>query len=166
LRAYIGADNGVSGSLALVSDYGVFFALTPVRQEQSYTKAKAKITRVDVNGLTALLLNWMNLVGHDDVRVFVERPFVNPTGFKATVSAMRALEATLIVIESLGLSLEYVDSRQWQKVMLPSGCVGKELKVASKDIGCRLFPALHAQIEKHGDADSLLMAEWAKREGR
>ncbi len=166
MRAYIAIDNGVSGSLAFVSDYGVFFAPTPVKQEQSYTKAKAKITRVDVHGLTAILLNWMNLVGHDDIRVFLERPYVNPTGFKATASALRALEATLIALEALELSLEYVDSRQWQKAMLPSGCAGKELKTVSHDIGIRMFPGLMEQIRKHGDADSLLMAEWAKREGR
>ena len=34
----------------------------------------------------------------------------------------------------------YIDSKEWQKELLPSGCKGEELKTASRDIGCRLFP--------------------------
>ncbi|MHC4574386.1 MAG: hypothetical protein ACYS76_09695 [Planctomycetota bacterium] len=47
--------------------------------------------------------------------------------------------------------------------MLPKGCKKEELKKASIDIGCRLFPYHKEQIIKHKDADSLLIAEWARR---
>jgi hypothetical protein len=93
----------------------------------------------------------------------VERPYVNPQGFKASVSALRALEATLICIEFAGISYQYVDSRDWQKVMLPKGCKGPELKSASMNLGCRLFPKFVDNIKHHKDADSLLIAEWARR---
>ena len=56
----------------------------------------------------------------------------------------------------------YVDSKEWQKVMLPKGVKGsEELKKSSLDIGNRLFPQF--EENKHKDRDSLLMAEWARR---
>jgi len=49
-------------------------------------------------------------------------------------------------------------------VMLPHGVKGPaELKKASADIGKRLFPGQTEAIDKHKDADGLLMAEWARR---
>lgn len=162
---YIGIDNGVSGSIAIIRDGTALFSPVPVKKEQNYTKAKGFITRIDVVALEVALRMW---VGDErsNVRVFLERPMVNPTRFKATTSALRALEATLICLERLHFSLEYVDSKQWQKTLLPKDCSGPELKVASKDIGVRLFPELADAIRKHGDADSLLIAEWAKRGSR
>ena len=93
----------------------------------------------------------------------VERPYANPTGFKATVSAMRALETTLIVLEMLDIPYQYIDSREWQKKFLPTGLKGTELKTASNQVGCRLFPYLRDKIVKQGDADGLLIAEYARR---
>ena len=167
--AYVGIDNGVTGSLALLNGR-VQFRMIPTRTEQSYTKKKQQITRVLIPELINILNTWVNTewvyapdVGHN-FRVFIERPFVNPHGFKATASALRALEATLIAVEQIGLSYQYVDSREWQKVMLPAGIKGTpDLKRASVDIGCRLFPQYADSIRKHKDADSLLIAEWARR---
>ena len=45
----------------------------------------------------------------------LERPMVNPTRFQATASALRALEATLNVVELLKFSYSYCDSKEWQK---------------------------------------------------
>ena len=53
------------------------------------------------------------------VMASIERPMVNPKRFEATVSALRALEATLIVLESLNIGKEYCDSKGWQKALLP-----------------------------------------------
>jgi hypothetical protein len=77
----------------------------------------------------------------------IERPMINPMRFQASVSAARSLEATLIAIESLGIPRMYVDSRQWQKALLPHWCKGPELKHASADIGCRLFPDRKRSLE-------------------
>ncbi len=164
MKAYIGIDNGVSGSLALVLPGCAEFRKMPIHKEQSYTKVKAQITRVDWMELDIILASWCSR-GYDSFRAFIERPYVNPKGFKATVSALRCLEATLISVERVRLSYEYVDSRQWQKILLPKGCKGPDLKTASTDIGCRLFPEHSVAIKKHKDADSLLIAEWARREG-
>lgn len=163
MRAYLGIDNGVSGSIALVMEGKALFVPTPTRTEQSYTRSSAKITRIDFDELEARLQAWSSL--SDSIHAVIERPFVNPTGIKATISAVRALEATLICVERLGFSYEYIDSRQWQKELLPGVTGTSELKAASRSIGTRLFPALREEIKDHKDADSLLIAEWARRSG-
>lgn len=158
---YIGIDNGISGSIGCISGDGSWADMIPMPtfSEQNYTKAKKNITRIDVFTLKDYLTD-----RSPSVKVFLERPMVNPGRFMATTSALRALEATLIVIESLGYSLQYVDSKEWQKTMLPCGTEGpSELKKASLDIGKRLFPKLATVIDKHKDADGLLMAEHFRR---
>ena len=102
----------------------------------------------------------------NEVLVVIERPMINPMRFQASVSAARSLESTLIAVEQIGFPRIYVDSRQWQKKLLPQGCEGKELKKASMDIGFRLYPGGPTEqiIRKHKDADALLIAEWARRE--
>lgn len=157
MKTYVGIDNGVSGSIGIINPEGAAqFHPTPIKKELSYTKKKAWINRVEVNQLKEILRD----VPKDTSLVLLERPMVNPGRFQATVSAIRALEATLIVCESLGLPLIYVDSKEWQSQILPKGLVGPdELKAASLSIGQRMFPSL--KFKK--DADSVLMAEWARR---
>ena len=161
MNIYIGIDNGVTGSIGILDNknYSEFIKVPTITQ-QSYTKAKQMITRVDYPGLM------VRLIGYDHVKVLIERPMVNPTRFKASQSALRCLEAVLIAVEACGYAYEYIDSKEWQKVMLPRGTKGTpELKKASVDIGCRLFPQYKESIVKHKDADGLLIAEYAKRIG-
>jgi hypothetical protein len=162
-RTYLAIDNGVTGSIAVIYPNGESdFILTPVKKEQNYTKAKGNISRVKAPELYDYLSN-VKHYSDGNLFCFIERPMVNPTRFKATVSALRALEATLIVIELLGIPHQYCDSKEWQRDLLPKGCKKEELKVASKDIGCRLFPKHKELIVKHKDADALLIAEYARR---
>lgn len=73
--------------------------------------------------------------------------------------AARALESTLVVLDLLGLDYRFVDSKEWQSIMLPKGIIGRdELKKSSFEVGKKLFPT--TKFKK--DADSLLMAQWAK----
>lgn len=166
-KIYIGIDNGVTGTIAWMGE-GVNTDMieTPVKSEQSYTKEKKNITRIDYPEVVKWLKAVINHLGSpSEALVVIERPMINPLRFQASVSAARSLEATLIAIESLGIPRMYVDSRQWQKALLPHGCKGPELKRASADIGCRLFPDRESIIGRHKDADALLIAEWARREG-
>lgn len=158
-KRIVGIDNGISGTVAIMNiDGSVEFYQTPKTMQQDYTKAKKNVSRVDAKEMYRILQS------DQPTHVCLERPMVNPTMFQSTLSAVRALEATLIILEILGFSYEFIDSRQWQKVLLPSGCVGKEnLKKASMDIGVRLFPEHKELIEKHKDADGLLIAEWVRR---
>lgn len=164
-KLYIGIDNGVTGTIGVEGDGFSRFIPTPVKKEQSYTRAKNIISRIDVVTLRNWLISTIQEYGCDgsEVMVVLERPLVNPSLFKTTCSALRALEATLCVIEQLNLPHMYIDSKSWQKDILPKGTVGTlELKKASMDIGERLFPQFSQVIRKHKDADGMLIAHWAR----
>jgi len=161
MKYFIGIDNGVSGTIAIIKPSGdIFFSKTPVKKELSYTKAKQYISRIDVPSLRSLLSEQLDNSSRQNIIAVIERPMVNPGRFKATASALRSLEATLIVLEELGIPYSYIDSKGWQKILLPSGLKGEELKSASLDIGKRLFPSINL---KHPDYDGLLIAEYARR---
>lgn len=162
MRYYIGIDNGVSGSIGIVSEDRsvVEFFKTPVLSQQDYTKRKKNISRIDGVALAKRLGPYQ--VGEDITPfVYVERPMINPGRFHSTISAARALEATLIVLELLRLPYGFIDSKEWQRELLPKGLKGTdELKKASLDIGCRLYPDI---TTKHPDRDGLLIAEYGRR---
>lgn len=158
MKTYIGIDNGVTGTIGIISeDCKVVFEKTPVQKGQDYTKAKKNITRL----LSFNLYEMLKGFDPATTKAIIERPMINPGRFTATISAVRCLEAELVVLEVLKIPYEYIDSREWQRVMLPKGCEGEELKKASLDIGNRLFPGF-ANV-KHPDRDGLLIAEYARR---
>jgi hypothetical protein len=158
---YVGIDNGVTGSIGIVDEFGNLetFIPMPVFKEQDYTKKKAMVTRIQ----TGTLCDILSVIDLESARVILERPMVNPTRFVATKSALRALEATLVVLERLCMPYQFIDSKVWQKALLPQGCQKEELKKASRDIGTRLFPDAKDIINALGDADGLLIAEYARR---
>lgn len=157
-KIYIGIDNGTSGTIGVVGDnISPIFVRTPTKKEQNYTKAKQNVTRLDWKIFWELISQFQG----KEIVVIMERPLVNPTRFKATTGALRCFEAELILVESLGCRIIYVDSKDWQKEMLPKGTQGEELKKASLDISNRLFP-MYAEF-KHPDRDGLLIAEYARR---
>lgn len=146
-------DNGVTGSIGVFGDYAQDFLLTPVFKVQDYTKAKKNISRVDVAQLARLLDTYKPSM------VVLERPLINPTRFSASISAARALEATITTLELQGYPYMFCDSKEWQREVLPKGIKGSaELKKASMDIGLRLFPQFSDLIKKHKDADGILGA--------
>lgn len=157
IRTFVGIDNGVTGSIGLLYPNGAnFFVLTPVVKELSYTKEKQFIHRI----------NWKELRANIPPMSFVliERPMVNSKAFTATSSALRALEATLIIVEMLECEFIYIDSKEWQREFIASSVIGHDnLKEASKKIGINLFPNHTTKITKHGDADGLLIAEYGRR---
>lgn len=159
-QGWIGIDNGVSGSVGWVlSDGSYGFEKTPVFETFNYQKKGAKCQRIDTKGLLELLTRITAKCQR--VRAYLERPMVNPTRFNATASALRAMEATLIVFEQLKLSYEFIDSKQWQKKLTPGIKGAPALKAASLQIGSQLFPDVSSKFR--GDADGILIAEWAKR---
>lgn len=158
-KVYIGIDNGVTGSIGVISNDEAFFVKTPVKSQQNYTKAKQNITRIDIVKMDAIFSKYSNA----PIMVLVERPMVNPTRFKATTSALRALESTICFLEYKDIPFDYIDSKEWQRELLPKGVIGIDLKKASLDIGSRLFPSCFKTIEKQKDADGLLIAEYCRR---
>ena len=165
-RLYIGIDNGTSGTIGILGEHNNVFIETPIIKEQSYTKKKDIISRVDINRLYEILAEAMNNEGcqSSDCMVVMERPLINPEMFKTSMNASRTLEAELCVVEMLSMPHIYIDSRQWQRELLPQGIKGStELKKASKDIGIRIFPAHTELIARHKDADGILIAYWARK---
>lgn len=158
-KIYVGIDNGVTGTIGIVGDgiYPLFYK-TPVKKEQDYTKKQKMVSRLDVLEFMALF----NDFNKNDIVILLERPMLNSTRFNASISAARCHEAMLGVIEIMGCKLIYVDSKEWQRALLPKGIEGSsEQKKASLDIGNRLFP-MFADF-KHPDRDGLLIAEYGRR---
>jgi hypothetical protein len=179
---YIGIDNGPTGSIAALRKGIIEYYPMPVYQEQSYTKKAQMTTHVDTQKLREILIKYIN--DPEGCMCLRERPFTGMF-YKAVVSAARADEATTIVLRELNMRSEYCDSRDWQRKMLPQD-MGKiittksghqkrkveprELKEASHDIACRLFPTARAWLlktTKKGikkiDGDSILIAEYCRR---
>lgn len=148
----------MTGGIGLIEHGGtsVFYAPMPTKKCLNYTKAKQITTRIKRESLLALL----KPISKDSV-CFIERPMINPMRWKASVSAIRALECTQGVLEELQIRYEFKDSKEWQKVLLPSGLAGEELKFASLEVGKRLFPRL--DFSQFKDADGLLIAEYCRR---
>lgn len=158
-KIYIGLDNGVSGTIGVVGD-GIdpIFTVIPTKVEQNYTKTKQDVHRLDVRAFANILSQF----DARDITILMERPMINPGLFKSSISAARCFEAELAIIELLQLKHMYVDSKDWQKVLLPKGTKGSdELKKASLDIGNRLFPQF--ADNKHKDRDGILIAEYGRR---
>lgn len=163
-KTYIGIDNGVTGTIGIIlPDGNSVLIKTPVKKEQNYTKKKGNISRIIASDLFIFLSDNLPKELDGQAICLIERPMVNPKRWAATTSALRSLEATLIIVELLEIPYIYVDSKEWQRELLPKGCKGDDLKTASKDIGCRLFPQHKELIIKHKDADGILMAEYARR---
>jgi hypothetical protein len=158
---YVGVDNGTSSNgIGVVSDSGKSWLFkTPIKKELSYTKVAKKISRIDFPKMLETFEEIQDLAMDEEMIVGLERPMVNPGRFFASMSAMRALESTLIVLELNSIPYIYLDSKEWQHVLLPKDLKKDDLKKASLDIGKRLFPKLTFK----GDADGILIAEYLRR---
>lgn len=156
-KIYIGIDNGVSGSIGIIEDTVTKFMKTPVVSELDYTKETKHVTRVNVLALYDVLEKYFEV----PCLIALERPMVNPGRWVATLSAIRCHEAMLVVFQMLNLPYIFIDSREWQKFLLPNNCDKLFLKSASLDVGNRLFPQF--KEIKHPDRDGMLIAEYCKR---
>ena len=166
-RTYIGIDNGPSGTVSVIYPDGKWnFRKTPVKNEQDYTKTVKYINRLDWDKFYKMLKSVKKK--SDNILVVLERPLKNSQMFNASISGIRVFEAQLVMIETLGLKFEVIDSKQWQTPLLPKmkkepnrNKRRKKLKLASQNVGKRLYPGSE---KVHEDADGLLIAEWARRE--
>jgi len=157
MRTFIGIDNGVTGAITILNEQaGVLLHIsTPVKNCLNYTKKKAFINRVNYQEML------FQLIACDEPFCLIERPMLNPMRFRASISALRCLEATEIALEELHIPYEFIDSKEWQKALLPSGLKGDELKKAADSVAKRLFPNLEIV-----NSDSLLIAEYCRRTKR
>lgn len=156
-RTTIAIDNGVTGSIAIIGPDGTIFEPVPTK-EQLMGKAGKVIRRID-HWATDRILNGDG--DHSMTHAYIERPFTGSAMMiNTTVLSARAHEAVSIVLEQLGIGYETVDSKPWQASMLGAIKGSPALKKASMLLGMQMFPAHAKAIKDHGDADSLLMAQY------
>lgn len=158
-KVWIGWDNGIGNISAIWEDKSAEYEITPIKKCLNYTKTVAYISRLDRGKTANIIANW--IIGYMPI-ICIERPMVNPGRFKATASGLRMVEAQECLMEDLLVPYRFIDSKEWQKAMLPSGVKGADTKPASLSIGARLFPHLSDKLKN--DADSLLMAEYMRRQ--
>ena len=158
-------DNGTTGTIGW--RYGCTtneMIEVPVKKRASFHKSPRSTTVIDIDALETALRDMLDRakVKPSDVIAYRERPMINPKRWQASMSASRADEAETIVLERMGIEYHYVDSKAWQRHILPSsgkkGTTSDILKAESKDIGCKMFKHLSTIINKHGDADGILGA--------
>ncbi len=157
-RTFIGVDNGVSGNITILSHIGsiIIHINTPIKKCLNYTKKKAFLNRIDFQKT----LSVFRLAGENPF-CMIERPMITPGRWNASVSAMRCMEATEIILEELQIPYQWIDSKEWQKALLPSGLEKEQLKKAADEVAKRLFPK-----QEIVNSDSLLIAEYCRRTKR
>lgn len=135
----------------------------PCKRCLNYQKSKtAFISRLDTEKFIRMIHEFRK--NEDSIFVILERPFVNPRFFSGSISAVRFLESTLTVLESMKIPYEFIDSKVWQREMLPRGTKGKDnLKAASLGVAKRLFPKIDYESSKLFDGDGILIAEYNRR---
>lgn len=158
-------DNGTTGTIGWRCGCTINEMIeVPVKKRASFHKSPRSTTIIDVDALEKALRDMLDRakVKPCDVIAYRERPMINPKRWQASMSASRADEAETIVLERMGIEYHYVDSKAWQRHILPSsgkkGTTSDILKAESKDIGCKMFENLSTIINKHGDADGILGA--------
>lgn len=171
---YIGIDNGVSGALAYYKDGIMGIKDLPIKNVQSYTKKVQFINKIDFVGLKSIFQLFRSY--NQPIKVLWERPFVNPMMFNSSILSMLSYQTTLNVFEELQIPFEMIDSKVWQKAMLPQGIYKtvqdkngknrikadkKVLKKASIDMANRIYPYL--EIKKDGQADAVMICEYLRR---
>src|SRR3990167_9784137 len=96
MKTYIGIDNGTTGTITIINENTSVHFKTPIKKELSYTKKKQYISRIDYIQLGIIMAR---NIKQNDVFCLIERPMINPMRWKASMSAIRALETTLIYLE-------------------------------------------------------------------
>lgn len=150
----MGIDNGTSGSICVIDENTCKLVLhtpTPIKQTINYTKEIQKIKRIDPIKLDQIVKQYM------PIRAILERPMVNPTRFKTSLLAVRALEATLNVLELNNIPYEIIDSKEWQKHYIPHGTKKDDLKFVADQKACQLFGL---STVKSGLGDSILLTKY------
>lgn len=156
---YIGIDNGVTGTIGFVTQRGVgHWMLTPTLQTFSFTKKIKRLRRIDGIAMSDALKE-ASLIEPIDF-VIMEQPFINQKFFHVSLSAIRAFEATLIVIELLKVPYRVIPAKEWQKALFPKGYEDKDTKNLALAYCKRCLPTV--EFKKADLADGLCIALYAR----
>lgn len=160
---YIGIDNGVTGSIGVIQNDKVHFILTPHKKELDFQSTSKKfINRIDHEKLYDILDNFSGV----KTKVMLEQPMQNPRLWKASVSAIRAFENTIIALDRLNMHREYISVHSWRRELLPGYTRTMKLpqaKLVAMEMATRLFPQFKDEFEQHKDPDGIMIAEYCRR---
>jgi len=173
----IGIDNGVTGALCVMPFGDIadseplepsseHFWRVPTSRTENYQKEAKSITRLNTSKLLERLQSWVLI---EEAFAVIERPLVNPARFDATLSAVRCFEATLVVLEHLGIPYRFIDSREWQSALLPGIKGPGNLKDAGMEWCRKRYPDLSYEFDEAtpiknfpDDGDAVCIAHYAK----
>lgn len=159
MKTVIGIDNGSTGTVGIITPTKSYFFETPTTPFLHYGKRGTVSNRIDRAELSRMITEAITGIDKNTVRVMIERPFTaGPMMIKAMLGAHRCFEATICVLEDLGLGYEVVDSGTWQDPVLGSVSGSSALKQASMLRGMQMYPQFAKEIKQHKDADGLLIA--------
>jgi len=159
---YVGIDNGVTGAIGIIGDNPPRIFKTPVTLGFDFQKSGKQINRIDWSLLKALFIPYKGNIA----KVAIERPFINPKFFNASVSAIRSFESWILFIEQeLQTGYTVIDSKKWQKKYLPN-VTGPALKKASIEFAMREQPDLLLFGKKIEDADAYWIARYIQSENQ
>lgn len=174
-----GMDNGSTGTLCCLvkedKDY-INFIETPSFQELDYTQELQTINRIDLKKIKDWIENNINnvkkIINNDNIKcvAILQRPMVNPQRFKQSLHAIRAFEATLILLEMCNIEYIIIDSKKWQHYFFGKNTTQIDLKFESMKLGLNIINDIKQNekekelmlncIKKHGDADGLLISKY------
>jgi hypothetical protein len=178
-----GLDNGVTGSISCIlpSQNYIDYLETPAITCNDYTQEIKKINRIDIYALKDWFekhINFAKTLYKDEIKVIVilERPMVNSQRFRQSLIAVRAFEATLIVLEMLELNYIVIDSKKWQHHFFGKDTSQIDLKKSSEKLSLEILDRydekgnlyemsvsdLKKLVSHHGDGDGLLMCKYAE----
>ena len=191
----LGFDNGTTAHFTLVDIEGnlIAYEKIPTFLQASWSKPtkrkyktkngyvskpyQAHFTFVDIDALKELLLKVVPSTEH--TICYLERPAVNffmGWQIQSSLSAFGAWQSVLYVLKSLGIECIMIDSKQWQKDLIPQatgknnkeylkslkkGERNKLLKEAADKFAHELFPSI--EFKESGDGDSICIAEYYRR---
>lgn len=143
MKSYIGIDPGASGGIAILSEGVKPYAV------------KMPETERDVFDTLNSLKTW-----HDTEAVAViEKVHSMPgQGVASTFTFGKGYGALRMALIALEIPYREITPQTWQKAL---GCMTKGNKNVSKERAQQLFPMLKIT---HAIADSLLLAEWLRRQ--
>ena len=174
----IGLDNGATGTIAaIIPEHNYLdFIQTPSKVSLDYPKEITYISRVDIEKLSEFIKKNIKIAKKfykQNIKsiVIMQRPMVNPQRFKQSGHALRALEATIITLENLGIDYIIIDSKKWQHYFFGKNTTIIDLKSQSMKKGLEILNTYKIKktnkdeiasiIKKHGDADGMLICQFA-----
>lgn len=178
IQLVIGLDNGATGTIcAIIPQFKYLdFIQTPSIISLDYPKDIQYINRVDTEEITKWIkknIKKAKKFYKTEIKsiIIMQRPMVNPQRFKQSGHALRAFEATIIALQKLKLDYVIIDSKKWQHYFFGKNTMLLDLKAQSMKKGLQNLNNYQIKkknkeqmsdiIKKHGDADGMLICQFA-----